>query len=195
MGKREDNAIAIKNRLLETTDNLIQKYGYQNVSVADITKASGIAKGTFYNYYKKKNDIINDLGKKHFSEINQKIDTLAHDHSAVESIGYYLKQYVNIITRVGVIRVKTWIQFIIIPNDDKTKLDYDLLSLVKLIQGLVNNNKLSPNTPVKHLADFILTYVNGVIFSWTVNEQKDPDKIIHDFCELELVSLLKPYQK
>ena len=51
VGKREDNAIATRKKLISTANQLIVQHGYENISVDTIVKASGIAKGTFYNYF------------------------------------------------------------------------------------------------------------------------------------------------
>ncbi len=57
-----------KDTLLEETENLIISNGYNNIRVEDITKASEVAKGTFYLYFKTKDDIFLEL-------INKKIDS------------------------------------------------------------------------------------------------------------------------
>lgn len=45
------------NKLLETSFKLFTKKGINNTSVDDITKEAGIAKGTFYLYFKDKYDL------------------------------------------------------------------------------------------------------------------------------------------
>ena len=52
---------ARKSELLETSRMLFFSKGYENTSVNDIIKAVGIAKGTFYHYFKSKEDLLNEL--------------------------------------------------------------------------------------------------------------------------------------
>lgn len=40
-----------RSRLLESARRLISERGFDHVSVEDITKDSGVAKGTFYHYF------------------------------------------------------------------------------------------------------------------------------------------------
>ena len=40
-----------KAKLLDSAQRLISAHGFDNVSVEDITKDSGVAKGTFYHYF------------------------------------------------------------------------------------------------------------------------------------------------
>ena len=51
---------------------LISKKGFDNLNVEDITKACKIAKGTFYIYFKHKEDIVFEICRPPFEQI--KID-------------------------------------------------------------------------------------------------------------------------
>jgi len=48
----------VRNLLLENGFNLIKAYGLKKTSVNDIAKASGIATGTFYNFFKTKEEFV-----------------------------------------------------------------------------------------------------------------------------------------
>ncbi len=50
-----------KNRLLENGKKLLFRYGIRRVSVDDIAKESGIAKGSFYNFFTSKDDFIYEV--------------------------------------------------------------------------------------------------------------------------------------
>ena len=52
MGKREDQALQTKNKIIEAAKKLIIENGFDNVSVDDITKLAGVAKGSYYVYFK-----------------------------------------------------------------------------------------------------------------------------------------------
>lgn len=51
----------IKQKILATTRRLVVEQGYNKISIRDITQASGIATGTFYNYYNSKQDVLSAL--------------------------------------------------------------------------------------------------------------------------------------
>jgi AcrR family transcriptional regulator len=48
----------VKTLLLENGYNLIKTYGLKKTSISDITKSSGIATGTFYNFFKTKEEFV-----------------------------------------------------------------------------------------------------------------------------------------
>lgn len=61
MGKLDNNKKKKRDSLLETAFQLFMTKGLQNTSVSDIAKQAGVAKGTFYLYFKDKHDIHNHL--------------------------------------------------------------------------------------------------------------------------------------
>lgn len=59
-------------RLLEAAIKLFARVGYDNASVDEIVEAAGVAKGTFYYYFKSKEDLFLSL-------ISDGIDSLSHE--------------------------------------------------------------------------------------------------------------------
>lgn len=51
----------IKEEILATTRRLVIERGYNKISIRDIAKASGIASGTFYNYFDSKQAVLSAL--------------------------------------------------------------------------------------------------------------------------------------
>ena len=61
MGKVEDNKKLKMNTLLQTAFDLFTGKGFAKTTVSDIVNQAGLAKGTFYLYFKDKYDIRNKL--------------------------------------------------------------------------------------------------------------------------------------
>ena len=61
MGKLETNKQQKLTSLLNTAFNLFTTQGVAKTSIAEISQKAGIAKGTFYLYFKDKYDIRNRL--------------------------------------------------------------------------------------------------------------------------------------
>ena len=71
MGKREEQALQTKTKIITAAKLLIREKGIDNVSVDDITKQAGVAKGSYYVYFKKKEDIVGEIGCMEFRYINE----------------------------------------------------------------------------------------------------------------------------
>lgn len=126
MGIREKKAIATRKAILNATTELVNEKGYEHVSVEDITRRAGIAKGTFYNYFKQKDDVITEFSNSHFAGLNQKIEDIVADKDVIAGVAFYLKNFVEFIYQAGVSQNRQWIRYIIIPSSIKNKWDYDV---------------------------------------------------------------------
>ena len=54
---REDR----KKLILDVSLQLFAEKGYENTSIAQITKEAGISKGLFYNYFESKDQLMQEL--------------------------------------------------------------------------------------------------------------------------------------
>ena len=61
MGKAEENKKQKRNSLLSKSYDLFTSKGIADTSISDIASSAGVAKGTFYFYFKDKQDIIDHL--------------------------------------------------------------------------------------------------------------------------------------
>lgn len=69
MTKRQENALKTKQKLLDVSADLIVKGDFDSLKVEEITKACGCAKGTFYVYFKNKEDISFEVCRNLFKKI------------------------------------------------------------------------------------------------------------------------------
>ena len=58
MTNRKLAALETKRRLLEAAKKLICEKGLVGTSIEEITKACGVSNGTFYTYFKRKEDVV-----------------------------------------------------------------------------------------------------------------------------------------
>lgn len=71
VSKRQSKQIDTYDRLLESAYHLFIQRGYDAVSIQDITEQAFIAKGTFYNYFRDKDDLKEQLITRKSSELFQ----------------------------------------------------------------------------------------------------------------------------
>jgi AcrR family transcriptional regulator len=61
MGKAEENKKKKRNALLSQAFSLFMNKGIAGTTISDITESAGVGKGTFYFYFKDKEDLIEKL--------------------------------------------------------------------------------------------------------------------------------------
>ncbi|PWW07256.1 TetR family transcriptional regulator [Paenibacillus cellulosilyticus] len=88
---REPRKKKTKELIVRTAIQLFKEKGYENVTVEEITQLCGIAKGTFFNYFPKKehmllyvgssyNDLLNEIVRKHREgPLKDRLMELFHD--------------------------------------------------------------------------------------------------------------------
>ena len=60
-----------RERLLNASLRLFREKGYEQTKVADITRAAGVAKGTFFNYFPTKERVLLALGEQMLGKLGQ----------------------------------------------------------------------------------------------------------------------------
>lgn len=66
-----------KKELIETAESLFGKKGYENTAVSDIVKMINVGQGTFYHYFKSKEDILKAVAEKIVAPIAEDIRNIA----------------------------------------------------------------------------------------------------------------------
>lgn len=74
MGKIDKNKQQKRTSLLDTAFHLFTSRGIHNTSISDIVESAGVAKGTFYLYFKDKYDIRNKLIAHKAGEVFRRAD-------------------------------------------------------------------------------------------------------------------------
>ncbi len=67
---REKKKIETKNKIFVVSARLFKKKGFDNITVDEITKEAGIAKGTFFNYFPTKTALLRYYGELKVEQIH-----------------------------------------------------------------------------------------------------------------------------
>lgn len=96
MNKIDKNKQIKRESLLETAFNLFTSKGIQKTSISDIVEDAGVAKGTFYLYFKDKYDIRNKLIAHKSSEVFKRADLAlqATDITGLEERVLFLVEHI-----------------------------------------------------------------------------------------------------
>ena len=63
MKKRQIAAMQTRLNVIKAAEKLIAEKGFENVTIDDIAKEAGVAKGIFYTYFKRKEDVVIEIAK------------------------------------------------------------------------------------------------------------------------------------
>ena len=186
-----------RRKLLEAGKRLIEERNFDNVSVDDIVKSCGVARGTFYIYFKNKQDLVQAISRQPFADIENEIEKM--DCSIEERLCYYAKEFTLRIQQHGLKITQQWVKNVIdpeaIPEDkDGKKLEYDLTALQRIICKAVADNELKENISTDEISILIISQLYGVMTCWCMSNGKlNTEVLLENYCSRQLIPLLAPY--
>jgi len=78
LGRRQRRRAETRERIFRSALGLFAEHGFQATTVEDITEAADVGKGTFFNYFRNKEDVLSALAE-------VQLDKYAHAIQAAES--------------------------------------------------------------------------------------------------------------
>lgn len=196
---RQKAAMETRRKLLEVGERMIAEQGFANVSIDDIVKACGVARGTFYTYFRNKEDIVQAISRQPFGELENEINEMNCDIQ--EKLCYYVEEFTKRVQQHGLKITQQWVRNVIDPdivpeNEDGKKLSYDLEAVRNILQTAIDNKELSDRTPLQQISELIISQLYGIMTCWCMsNGALDTDKLLKDYCQIQLKPLLALYMK
>ncbi|MEQ1439297.1 TetR/AcrR family transcriptional regulator [Fontimonas sp. SYSU GA230001] len=88
MGKRERNKTANRSSILEAARRCFLETGYEAMTIRDVIRRSGLAAGTFYNYFPDKESLFRALVETRLQNMQDRIHLARQRATDVESFFY-----------------------------------------------------------------------------------------------------------
>ena len=128
-----------KDSILQVSEKLFEKYSYRKVSIDEITQAAGVAKGTFYIYFKNKNELYSQILRNYYNEIVEPVKDFAENKPDLRS-----RLYEDFIVGLYFIKERKILQEILQKNSNyfSQSIDFDTFSKqnVEYIKILFSEN-------------------------------------------------------
>lgn len=83
--KKDEKQALRKQQIIEAGARLIVQKGIEKTSLADISEAAGISKGSLYYYYASKNELIFDITEAHINQISENLFAIIEQSRGVAS--------------------------------------------------------------------------------------------------------------
>ena len=193
MNKRELSSIQTKEKLLKATKELLKTKGFGTINVSDITKEAGVAKGSFYTYFKRKEDIILEIGKDAFSKIMQDVAKM-ENIDIIQKLTFYYQAFIKAVEYYGIYVCSEWIRDVL-NNKNGQKLAYDIQMLTEFLKQAVQNKELKKDTTIDLLVQIIITQLYGMMTCWCMSDGKfEPLEWSEKFCKIQLETIIKQYK-
>ena len=165
---RKEQAQLTKKNIYEAAIALIQEKGFENISIEDITTKANTAKGTFYLYFKSKQDLIyhtiymyDEIAKRSYEKVRdletfeeQLISYLRYANGEIARIG---EKILNALIGLNLIQKE---KFVTVPDR----------AIFKALQGMIEKGyetgELSREHPVEFYMEMIVIFIQGLDYYW-----------------------------
>ena len=198
MTNRQNAALQTKRKLIAAALELIKRNGFNAINVEDITREAGVAKGTFYTYFKRKEDIVLEISRAPFAEIGDELEAM-RSLPLIEKLTHYVRRFMQCVQFCGIHICRQWTRDVLDPNEvpenkDAKKWQYDVDMLQNILKNAVQNGELKKNTPIDLFTHILICQMYGMMTCWCMSDGKfDPLDWTEKFCAAQLPALFGPY--
>jgi AcrR family transcriptional regulator len=198
MTTRKEHAQKTREKIIDAVRVLIQQKDFELITVQDITTKAKVAKGSFYTYFKRKEDVLYEIGLQPFVELAQQLDNM-QNKSVLEKLEYYCKHFMKEVESFGVNICRGWVRDVINPhnltgNFTYTKWNFDTEKVKNILKKSVEKKELKKDTPVDTLSHIINSQLYGMTVGWCMTDMEfEPLDWVDEFCKVQLKQILAPY--
>lgn len=173
----------IRTAIIDQAISLFKEKGYDKVSIDEITKSVGIAKGTFYNFYTSKKDILMVWSIQNFQQMQMAVNNLADSKKTIEeNLNSLIEMLCQLIKQEQTLFFNFLRELIQSNKEAKSNSEFDFASLLFQI---ISNSKDSI-TIGPHYIDCKIRVINGSLFyeilEWFYNGKPIEDLEEHLKC-------------
>jgi AcrR family transcriptional regulator len=145
--------------------------GFENITIVDISKKAGVSVGAFYHYFTSKNDILAEIFRKADEYFSTQVKSGLIYGSIPEKIVEYFDHYAKFNVRSGMEMTQQLftpkIKFFI-------KKDRPMLTILSdLIQEGQQKKEIRADEDPEELSRLLFVMARGVVFDWSVYDGND----------------------
>ncbi len=168
--KRTLQAEETKRKIYNSAIAMIEKKGFENITIQDINSHAGVSVGTFYHYYKSKEDVFFELYRTADEYFEDKVFPVIYsgEFTANERILLFFRSYARFNIENGLEYVSqlynTKNKFFISRNR------YMLDLLIRIIQEGQKKNEIKTELDPEEIMEDLFIVCRGIVFDWCLHE-------------------------
>lgn len=164
MTNRAKQAEATKNKIFDCGVTLIRKYGFDQVTVEQISKEAGVSIGTYYYYFESKFDLFIELFKRGDEYFQNNVAGKLISEAASAQIIEYFDKYAEFNILNGIDMVKK----LYTANNKMFITDGRAMQsiLTEIIEKGQENKEIPQNLTSQEITNTLFITARGVVYEW-----------------------------
>jgi len=186
---RQIQAKATKNKIYQVSIELLKKKGYEDLKVEDICKNAGVSVGSFYNYFKSKNDILMEIFKIADDYFENEVESRLNSTNSLNQIVEFFDYYANYNVLIGIDTMKQLYTFNNKMFVQKGRFMQTLLQ--EIISKGQSKNQISSIMTIEEISNYLFIAARGIAYDWCIHDGNyDLKEFMHNYFS-KLVSIFK----
>ncbi|MER2141174.1 MAG: TetR/AcrR family transcriptional regulator, partial [Priestia megaterium] len=152
-----------------------QQQGYQKTTVSQITHEAGVAKGTFFNYFKTKEEVLHYLGINFTNRISYKLEQLLQTEELTAAI---VKQLFLLLAQsneeANPHLIRSWFHIAItnssFQQSEILQIEKMRTHFTKVFQTGQDRGELIVDIPAEEMASIAILNFFGTLLYWCTNQ-------------------------
>lgn len=174
MTKQKLKSQETKERIFEATKAILQKSGYDNLSIKNICEEAGVSNGSFYHHFKTKDDLLSYYVVAQPSMTSELSDLPQHREEAKNAIVEVYRTYAVYCKELG----PDFIAGYYTPRnqalnpDIRTERPYPIVTVQNYLEKAVAAGKIELKLSISEVVNDIRMLVIGNAFEWAMRGGK-----------------------
>jgi AcrR family transcriptional regulator len=178
---RKAKAVETRNRIYAAAIDLLDRKGFERLTIAEISRKAGVSVGAFYHYFDSKNDILEEIFRKadeYFTRVVPQLRQRSFRPRIVEYFDHYALFNVRSGAEMTQNLYNAKMRFFVKKGRPMLKL---LRELIKLGQDA---KEIRAREDPAEISRFLMTMARGIVFDWSLNEGRyDLKATMHRYME------------
>ena len=170
LSKQQLKSKKTREQIFQAAKRILQRNGYENLSIKNICEEAGVSNGSFYHHFKTKDDLLSYYIEDQPTMNTELLDIPKTKTEAKDAIvGVYLN-YVNYCKELGV----EFIAGYYTPHNQalnptiRTERPYPIVTVQRYLEKAVDANAIHSNLTIPEIVTDIRMLVIGNAFEWAM---------------------------
>jgi TetR/AcrR family transcriptional regulator, cholesterol catabolism regulator len=167
-GRRERNKQKVKERLYTSALGLFAEQGYDHTSIDEIAERADVARGTFFNYFQRKDDLISAWGEQRRLKLlaaleeegpTHGVDAASRLHECMAILGHINEEERDLTTAM----LSAWVK----AGRPLTEEPYIGRIFAEVVEAGRSKGELSADLSSEHVGNVLHDIYFGILYRWS----------------------------
>lgn len=170
LSRQQQKSKETKERIFRAAKEILQKNGYENLSIKNICEVAGVSNGSFYHHFKTKDDLLSYYIEEQPSINPELLDVPSDKEGAKEAIVEVYLNYASYCKELGVDFIAGYYnpRNQALNPDIRTERSYPIVTVQQYLEKAVDAGVIQLKLPISEVVTDIRMLVIGNAFEWAL---------------------------